>query len=168
MSFPRILPNSSNFPGVIIKFFSESDVRMNFISQMPFQDLVQILFIVGSNPFVFILPEYLSNFGGVSHRHLKTEEEFSSKSCPFSRRFVVLASFILSNYSNCQIFFSYPSGVCQKLISVYFHRRPSFQFSFSSYPGASFKCSLISSSSLRSRLSKSPQAYLPSNSSGDS
>ena len=65
---------------------------MNFINQMLFQDQFQTLFIVGSTSLLFILPEYLSNFGGVSRRHLKIAEEFSSKSCPFSRRFVVLVS----------------------------------------------------------------------------
>ena len=49
---------------------------MDPISQMPFQDQFQIIFIVGSTSSLFILPEYLSNFGGVSHRHLKIEEEF--------------------------------------------------------------------------------------------
>ena len=57
------------------------------------------------------------------------------------------SSFISSSRINlvCQIFFSHPSGVCQELIYVSFHRRPSFQLSFSNYPGAYIKCSLISS-----------------------
>ena len=75
-SFPRILPDSSNFPGAIPKFFSKCDVRMDSISHMLFQDRFQIIFIVGSTPSLFILPEYLSNFGGVSRRLSKTEEEF--------------------------------------------------------------------------------------------
>ena len=49
---------------------------MDPISQMPFQDRIQIIFIVASTSLRSILPEYLSNFGGVSRRHLKTEEEF--------------------------------------------------------------------------------------------
>ena len=62
---------------------------MNFISQMLFQDLVQILFIVGST-----LPLFHSL--GVSQQFRwcfsSIAEEFSFKSCPFSRRFAVLAS----------------------------------------------------------------------------
>ena len=65
---------------------------MNFISHMSFPRSISNHFIVGSTFSVFILPEYLSNFVGVSRRHLKIAEEFSSKSCPFSRRFMVLAS----------------------------------------------------------------------------
>ena len=62
---------------------------------MPFPRLISNHFFVGSTSLLFILPEYPSNFGGVPHRHsqhLKTEEEFSSKPCPSSRSFVVLAS----------------------------------------------------------------------------
>ena len=33
-SFPRIFPDSPNFPGAVPKFFSKFDVRMNFISQI--------------------------------------------------------------------------------------------------------------------------------------
>ena len=107
-----------------------------------------------------MLPEYHSNFGGVSPRHLKIEEEFSSKSCPFSRRFVVLAScyhlesFQFVRYS----FLTHPEYV-RSYFSISFHQRSSFQLSFSIYPGASFKCSLISSSYFRSLVSKSPLAY---------
>ena len=50
---------------------------MDPISQVPLQDRFQILFIVGSIPSFFILPEYLSNFGGVSVHHLEIEEELS-------------------------------------------------------------------------------------------
>lgn len=42
-SFPRILPDSSNFLGAIPKFFSKFDVRMNFISKMSFSKIFQIL-----------------------------------------------------------------------------------------------------------------------------
>ena len=51
---------------------------MKFFSQMHLQDRFKIVLIVGSTSLLFILPEYLSNFGGVSRRHLKTEEEFLS------------------------------------------------------------------------------------------
>ena len=49
---------------------------MDPISQMAFQDQFQIILIVASTSvFFFILPENLSNFGDVSRRHLKIEEE---------------------------------------------------------------------------------------------
>ena len=75
--FPRILSDSSNFPEAILKFISKCDVRMDSISNMSFQVWFQILSFVGSTSSIFILPEYLSNFGGIFCRHLKTEEEFS-------------------------------------------------------------------------------------------
>ena len=49
---------------------------MNFISQMPFPRSISNHFIVGSTSLLFILPEYLSNFGGISCHHLKIKEEF--------------------------------------------------------------------------------------------
>ena len=61
MSFPRILPDSSNFPGAIPKFFSKFDVRMNFISQMFSKLSFKLIFIVGPTSSLFILPEYLNN-----------------------------------------------------------------------------------------------------------
>ena len=79
-SFPRILPDSSNFPGAIPEFFSKFDVRMNFIGQMFSKINFKLFFIVDSTSSLFILPEYLNNFGVISRRHsqhLKTEVEFS-------------------------------------------------------------------------------------------
>ena len=70
---------------------------MNFISQMPFQDRFQNIFIVGSTSSLFILPENFNNFGVISRRHsqhLKIEVEFFLKSCPFSRKFAVLARWL--------------------------------------------------------------------------
>ena len=67
---------------------------MDPISHMPSPRSLSNHFHCWLNPLrFFILPEYLSNFGGVSRRHLKTEEEFSSNPCPCSRSFVVLASY---------------------------------------------------------------------------
>ena len=93
-SFPRILPDSSNFPGAIPKFLSKFDVRMDFISQL----LSKIAFKFFS---LLIQPLYSSLFrsvstshGGVSRRHsriLKTEEEFLLNPYSFSQRGVVQA-----------------------------------------------------------------------------
>ena len=80
-SFPRILPDSSNFPGVILKFFSKRDVRMDSISHMPFQDRFQTLFIVVSTSSLFILLGCLINYhGGVSHRHSRIRRPKRSSS----------------------------------------------------------------------------------------
>ena len=128
---------------------------------MLFEYRFQIIFIVGSTSSLFILPKYLNNFGGISHRHsqhLKTKEEFSSKSCLFSRRFMVLASCYPLKLFGLSGIFSYPSGVCQELFSISFHRSTSFhKNSSSSHLRASIKYSLISSRSLRSLVSKFPQ-----------
>ena len=112
----------------------------------------------------------LTNSGGVSHHHLKTEEEFSPKFCSFSRRFAVLASCYQSRIIPfVRYSFSYPSRVCQKLFSRFFSPEAiileeffvlTFQLPLSIYPGASFKCSLISSLSLCSFASKSPSSIL--------
>src|SRR4051812_18911233 len=59
-SFPRILPDSSNFSGVIPKFISKCDVRMDSISHMSFSKIFQILFIIGST-FPILIPECLNN-----------------------------------------------------------------------------------------------------------
>ena len=64
-SFPRILPDSSNFLGAIPKFLSKFVVRMNFHQLDAFPRSISNHFIVGSTSSLFILPEYLSNFGGV-------------------------------------------------------------------------------------------------------
>ena len=43
---------------------------------MPSPRSLPVLFIVGLTFLLFILAEYLSNFGGVSRHHLKTDVEF--------------------------------------------------------------------------------------------
>ena len=59
-SFPRILPDSSNFCGVILKFISKFDVRMIHHQSNAFlQDRLNS-FIVGSTILIFI-PECLNN-----------------------------------------------------------------------------------------------------------
>src|SRR4051812_42040001 len=59
-SFPRILPDSSNFSGVILKFFFKFDIRMISISQMFFPKSFHILYIVGST-FPILIRECLNN-----------------------------------------------------------------------------------------------------------
>ena len=59
-SFPRILPDSSNFLGAIPKFFSKFDVRMNYHQSNVFLQDLSNSFIIGSTFLIFI-PEYLNN-----------------------------------------------------------------------------------------------------------
>ena len=47
-SFPRILPDSSNFSGVILKFIAKFDVRMNYHQSNVFHQYLSNSFIVGS------------------------------------------------------------------------------------------------------------------------
>ena len=77
-SFPRILPDSSYFPGVILKFFSKFDVRMNYHQSNVFLQDLSNYFIVGST-FIIFIRSASTILGGVSHHHsqiLKTEEDF--------------------------------------------------------------------------------------------
>ena len=55
-SFPRILPNSSNYFGAIPKFFSKCDVRMDSISHMPSPRSFSNSFHCCLNLFVFRSP----------------------------------------------------------------------------------------------------------------
>ena len=122
---------------------------------MPSQDRFQILFIVGSNPFVFILPEYLSNFGDVSRRHLKTEEEFFLSILPVIPKIrgssFLLPSRIIPFVGNS--FFSTIRSMSE-VVSRFFSPEAvipeeffvlTFQLPLSNYPGASFKYSSIRS-----------------------
>ena len=116
---------------------------MNFISHVPSPRSLSNSFHCWLNPFSFHSRSISTIHGGVSHRHLKTEEEFSSKSCPFSRRFVLLAScYPLELFHWSDIPFPTHPEYVRSCFFISFHRRPSFQLSFSIYPGASFKCSL--------------------------
>ena len=78
---------------------------MDFISHMPSPRSISNHFIVGSTPSLFILPKYLSNFGAVSRRHLKIEEEFFLSILPVLPK-IHGSSFISSSriISVCQIF----------------------------------------------------------------
>ena len=91
---------------------------MHSISHMPSPRSFSNSCHLASTSLLSILPEYLSNFGGVSRHLLKTEEEFAFKILPVLSKFrgcsLMLSSRIIPfvRYS-----FSYPSGVCQKLFS---------------------------------------------------
>ena len=92
-SFPRILPDSSNFPGAIPKFLSKFDVRMNSHQSHAFSKIDFKSFSLLAQPFCFSFSRSISTIhGGVSRRHsriLKTEEEFLLNPYPFFQRCVV-------------------------------------------------------------------------------
>ena len=133
---------------------------------MYFSKIFQILFIVGSTFLIFI-PGYLNFHGGSHHhsQHLMTKEEFLLNLAPFSSRFVILACchplIIIFDCGNS----FHPSGEIQES-SQFVIRSSSIQgYSFTAFSsrspnliGASFKCSLIISESLRSLVSKFSQA----------
>ena len=169
-SFPRILPDSSNFPGAIPKFFSKFDVRMNFHQSDAFSKIAFKFFWSLIQPLYSSLSRSVSAIhGGVSRRHsqlLKSEEEFSSKSCSLFWRFMVLASCHPHNCFDCENSF-HPSRAIQESFQFDSPEPSSRNYSFSAFgsrssnlTGASLKYSLISSWSLCSLVSKSPQAYL--------
>ena len=131
---------------------------------MSFSKIFQILFIVGSTFLIFI-SECLNNSWWCSHRHsqhLKTEEEFLLNLGPFSWRFIVLDwCHPLIIVFDCENSF-HPSRAIQESLQ-FDSPEPIFSelfipaFSSPNLTGASFKYSLISSWSLRSHVSKSPQ-----------
>ena len=165
MSFPRILPDSSNFPGVIPKFISKFDVRMNYHQSNVFLQDLSNSFIIDST-FIFFIMECLNNSWWFSSSFSASADRRrgSLKSCPFSWRFMVLAwCHPLIIAFDCENSF-HPSGAIQE--SFQFHSPEpiiselsilSFQLLFWNSCGASFKYPLISSWSLRSHVSKSPQ-----------
>ena len=154
---------------------------MNFISHMPFPRSISNHFHCWLNLFGFFsfsrsISVILVVFLVVSRRLKKS---FSSKSCPFSRRFVLLASYYpIKLFLVMQILFIHPEHFRSCFLSRssgghlfgrFLHSK--FSDSFSNYsisvpfrstqysPSASFKYSSISSRSLRSFASKSPLAY---------
>ena len=147
-SFPRILPDSSYFPGGIRKFFSKFDVRMIYHQSNVFSKIFQILFIVGST-FHFSSRSASTILGGVSRYlslHLKTEEEFSSISCSILFKIRGSSSRPSShNFFECEISF-HLSGAIQEsfqfdsleaIISELFI--PAFSSHTPNFTGASFK-----------------------------
>ena len=133
---------------------------------MSFSKIFQILFVVGSTFLIFI-PECLNNSWWCflsSFSDFEDRRRVSLQSYLFSWRFMVLAwchpLIIVFDCHNSFLTIRSISWV----LSILFLRRPSFRvysFSTSSSPpystSASFKYSLISSWSLRSLVSKSPQ-----------
>ena len=102
MSFSRILPASSNLPGVIPKSFSKFDVRMNFISQMFSKIDFKLFFIVGSTNLFFILPQCLINSWwcfSSSFLNFEDRRRISLKSC--SILFKTRDSSLLPSSHNC-------------------------------------------------------------------
>ena len=127
---------------------------------MSFSKIFKIHFIVDSTFIFFFIPECLNNSWwclSSSFSDLKTEEEFSSISCPILGHHLIIVF-------DCENPF-HLSGAFQEFFSLFIWR-PSFrdypfqlQLSFfKNLTGASFKFSLISSWSLCSLLSKYPSS----------
>ena len=121
-----------------------------------------------AQPLCFSISQSISTIHGGSHlhsQHLKTEEGFLLNLAPFSSRFMVLhwCHPLIISFDCDNSFLTIRS--ISWVVSISFLRRPScnnYSFSACSYhssnpSGASFKYTLISSCSLRSLVSKSPQ-----------
>ena len=133
------------------------------ISHMPSPRSISNSFHLWFNPSSFSFSRSISVISVVFLVVILSFEDWSrvsQKSCLFSRSFVVLAScYPLELFHLSEVpFLTHPEHV-SSCFPISFYRRPSFQLSFYIYPGASFKCSLISSWSLCSFASKSPLAY---------
>ena len=92
-SFPRILPDSSNSPGVMPKFISKFDVRMNYHQSNVFLQDLSNSFIIDST-FLFFIMECLNNSWwcfSSSFSNFEGRRRISLQSYPFSQRFVMLA-----------------------------------------------------------------------------
>ena len=134
---------------------------------MSFPNIFQTLFIVGST-FPFFIPECLNNFVDSHHhsQHVKTEEGYLLNLAPFSSRFMVLAwchPLIIVFFVT--ILFTHPEHF-RSLFSLILRSPSSQKYSFSAFisrspyhTGASFKHYLISSWSLRSRVSNSLEYF---------
>ena len=128
-SFPRILPDSSNYSPELFSILFKCDVRMNFISHMSsprsfkfFSSLVQLFYSSYSG----VSEQFLVVFIVVILRFWRPKKSFFSKSCPFSQSFVVLASrYPLDLFHLWVILFTHPEYV-RSCFSISFHRRPSF------------------------------------------
>ena len=119
------------------------------------------------NPLRFSFSRSISTIHGGSHhhsQHLKTEEEFLLNLAPFSSRFMVLAwchpliivfdcenSFHPSRAIQESLQFDSPEPIFSELFI------PTFSSRSPNLTGASFKFTLVSSWSLCSLVSKSPQ-----------
>ena len=135
---------------------------------MPLSKIFQILFIVDSTFIFFFILECLNKsmvvFLVIILGFWRTKKSFSSKSYPFSKRFVILACcHPLIIVLDCENSF-HPSREFKILFSLIL-RRPSFRFIHSSFKlsfSKSYRCivqyPLTSSWSLRSFVSISSQA----------
>ena len=94
MSFSRILPDSSNSPGVILKFFSKFGVRMNYHKSYVFLQDRPHSFHRWLNLFIFdsfgVSQQFTVVFLVVTLNIWSPKKSFTSISYPFSQRFVVL------------------------------------------------------------------------------
>ena len=134
--FPRILPDSSNSPRVILIFLFKRDVRMDPISHMLLQDCFQILFIFGSTFPLLILPEYLNNSWwcfSSSFSDFEDRKRVPLKSLPVLPK--IRGSSSMPSSHNCfrlWEFFSPIRSISGVVFSVSIIRRPSFQKNSSS------------------------------------
>ena len=118
--FPRILPDSSNFPGAIPKFFCKFDIRMISQQSNVFSKFAFIFFSSLVQPFCSSFRSISTIHGGSPHhsQHLKTEEGFLLNLGPFSWRFVVLAWWHpLIIVFDCENSF-HPSGAIQESFQI--------------------------------------------------
>ena len=156
---------------------------MDPISHMPSPRSLSNYFSLLAQPLYFFhLPGVSQQFWCSFSSSFSTSEDrrrVSLKSCPFSWRFMSLAwCYPLKLFPVVQFFFIHPEYFRScfpsrssggHLFGIFLHSK--FSYSFSNYsisvplrssqysPGASFKCSLISSWSLCSFASKFPLAY---------
>ena len=100
-SFPRILPDSSNFPGAIPKFFSKFDVRMNYHQSYVFlQDLSNSFHRwFNLSNFHSGVPQQLSWWFSSSFSTFEDRRRVSLKSC--SILFKIHGSSLMPSSHNC-------------------------------------------------------------------
>ena len=139
---------------------------MSYHQSNAFSKIVLKFFSLLALPLRFSFPEVSQQFWccflSSSSTILKTKEEFLSNLGPFSRRFVILTCcHPLIIVFDCENSF-HPSGVIQSIFSLILRSPSSHNYSFHycspNLTGASFKCSLVSLSSLRSLIYKFSQA----------
>jgi len=127
-AFSRILPDSSNFSRVILKFFSKCDVRMISISHMPSPRSL-------SNSFSSLVQPFNSSFRSAQQFLWHFSSSFSTfgdrrsvslNLGPFSWWVVVLASCHPHYRFDCEEPF-YAIRSISRILFFVFLRRPSFQ-----------------------------------------
>ena len=168
-SFPRILPDSSKYSRSYSQILFKAWCKNEFHQSHAFSKIVFQMLSLLAQPLCFSFSQSISVILVVFLVIIwRPKKSFSSKSCLFSRSFVVLVSCYPRELFRLSDILSYPSGVCQYLFFHFFLSEAiipeeffvlTFQLPLSNYPGASFKCSLISSWSLYYLASKSNLAY---------